>query len=247
MVLRKNRWPIIAAIVVGLLVAGGAIYFLLQFAGSYQETAQIVVPKSHIAAYETITEEKLDIKAVPAGSVGNGVATDAAQILGKVTAADLFPGEQIRLERLADSALIDVEKQQVAINVNLTRSVGKQVSPGDLVDVYWVQSDAVPGALMTTDAVVLALMDEAGKDVRNSGGTIANLVSQPAAASESQTGLPQIAVLSVNPRDVAQLVRGSADGNANMVLVKKLKEGGTHLAAPAAENENRPQEPVRGD
>ena len=111
------------AIIIGLATCVTSVYFLFQYAANYQQLIEIVVPKRDIAAFEQLTEENLGIKKVPLGSVDNTIAVEPSQILGKTTTVPLFSGEQIRLERLVDKRIVDVNKHQVAVNVNLTRSV----------------------------------------------------------------------------------------------------------------------------
>ena len=242
--MQRKKWALIAAMVMGLLVAGVSAYYLLQLAADYQEMTQIVVPKTKIPAYSLLTEDKLGIKTVPVGSADAAAAADISQVLGKVATSELFSGEQIRLERLTDKELVDTSRNQVAVNINLTRSVGGQITPGVLVDVYWLQGEQVPGALLAVNAVVLAVLDGEGNNLIGSKNRIIGEVQHK--------GLPAVVVLSVEPQYVPQLIRGSADESTGLVLVKKLKRGGGNTVAASteageSETKNRKEDFVRSD
>ncbi|MHB1126964.1 MAG: Flp pilus assembly protein CpaB [Bacillota bacterium] len=234
----KRQWPLLVAIVLGLAVAGVSAYFLLNFAADYQEFTQIVVPKKEIPAFSQLTQDNLGIKKVPIGSVGSNVVVEPSQVLGKITTVPLYTGEQIRLERLIKEELADTSRQNVSVNINLTRSIGGIVSPGDVVDVYWIVDEGTPGAVLATDSRVLALLDGQGNNLSMGSNSLLDQVNP---TQLEQAGLPAIVILAVKPDEVPQVIRGSADQSGGIVLVKKLKEGGNVVSTGNSEISQNPE------
>jgi Flp pilus assembly protein CpaB len=224
----KNK-KFIIAIIIGLATCITSVYFLFQYAATHQQMTSIVVPKTNIEAYEQITEDMVGIKSVPIGSTDKSIAAAPSQVLGKTTTVPLYPGEQIRLERLAEKMISDVNKHQVAVNINLTRSVAGNLEVGNLVDVYWVSDTLLPSSPIARDCVVLKITDGQGLPVkiREKQSSIPEI--------EETKSLPAVVVLAVNPSEIPQLVRGSADISKEIVLVKKLKAGGNVNVAPVTE------------
>jgi Flp pilus assembly protein CpaB len=222
------------AIIIGLATCVTSVYFLFQYAANYQQLIEIVVPKRDIAAFEQLTEENLGIKKVPLGSVDNTIAVEPSQILGKTTTVPLFSGEQIRLERLVDKRIVDVNKHQVAVNVNLTRSVAGTLKEGDIVDVYWVADNDYTTEPIARNCIVLKVTD--GQGIAT---TKPSQQSSSALTGTSNTvSLPAVVLLAVNPREVPRVVKGSADKSIEIVLVKKLKEDVNNYVSTTQTKEN---------
>jgi len=218
--LRKSNFKLLIAVVIGLAVTGTSVYYLLRFSATYQETTKIVVPTTELPPYTKITESNIRMKSVQVASVSSNAARDPSQVLGKTNISKLFEGEQISLERLTDSNMIDTFKVHAAVNVNLTRSVGGMIRPGDIVDVYWVKDEMSPAGLLAENSQVIKVTDNSGKDVLERKN--ANVLEQ--AQSGVGTGLPAVAVLAVKPSEVVEVLRGSADESKGLTLVKKFKE-----------------------
>lgn len=230
--IKRNGIRLLIAVIVGLAVAGISVYYLLNFAADYQEMTEIITPKENIDAYEELTSVKIGIKSVPAGSVDKFTAVDLGQVLGKVTTVPLYRGSWIDIRNLTRKELADTSKQHVAVNVNLTRSVGGMLKPGDIVDVYYIIGEQVPGALLAENCRVLKLMDSMGNEIgkdKSTGGLL-----EEAKKAAQRAGLPAVAVLAVDPDVVPKLIRGSFDKSTGIVLVKKFSEqGGGAVAEPA--------------
>lgn len=228
---RRIPWAVVLAVGLGLAVTVVSTKFLIRFAGERQVTAQIPVPAREIRAYSEIGPEDIVVKSIPVSGVQPDVARTTAEVVGKVAAVPLYPGEQIRKERLIAKTEFDPGQQIVTVNVNLVRAGAGTIRPGDLVDVYWLQGETVPGALLASDARVLDIRDGQGKRI---GEPVpGNDLAAQVAASKSQAGIPAVAVLAVKPSEVPQVVRGAWKTSENVVLVKKFREGGASVAAPS--------------
>ncbi|MHB1127557.1 MAG: Flp pilus assembly protein CpaB [Bacillota bacterium] len=215
----RRHWPILVSVVLGLAVAGASAYYLLKFSAENQKLTQIVVPKREIPAFGMLSSDNVGLMQVPVGSVSPNIAIDPSQVLGEITTTPLYPQEQIRLERLVKKEMADTSKVDVAVNVNLTRSVGGMLAPGDIVDIYFVKNEDMPAAVLATDSRVIAVLDGQGNNLANKN---TNLID-----SQNKPGLPAVAVVAVKPEEVAQVSRGSNEESKSIVLVKKFKEGGT--------------------
>lgn len=242
--IKRSDIRLLIAVIIGLAVAGVSVYYLLNFAADYQEMAKIIVTKENISAYEELTKDKLGVKSVPAGSVDRFTAVDFGQVLGKITTVQLYKESWIDIRNLTKKELADTSKQHVAININLTRSVGGTLKPGDIVDVYYIIGEQVPGALLADNCRLLKLMDNMGNEIgkeKNTGGIL-----EEAQKVAQRTGLPAVAVLAVDPGVVPDLIRGSFDKSTGVVLVKKFNDRGGDKAS-AGTVETAPKETAGTD
>lgn len=216
---RKIPWTLILAVVVGLIIAGVSSYYLFRYASSRQVTDQVPVPNRDILAYEEITSKDLVWRTIPSGGFEPGAAKTPEEVVGKIALTTLYKGEQVRLERLTDRAKFNVNQQLVTVNIDLTRSGGGNIKSGDLVDVYWLESNQIPGSLVARDAVVISLQDAQGRLVTGQAGG-----SGISLTPEGQTPpLPAAVTLAVKPEEVGLIVRGAWGENKNVVLVKKFR------------------------
>lgn len=222
--MKKSSIRLLIAVIIGLSVAGISVYYLLNFAADYQEMTEIIVPNQNISAYEVVSKDKIEAKSVPAGSVDKFTAVDPGQVLGKVTTVTLYKGSWIDIRNLTRKELVDTSKQHVAVNINLTRSVGGTVKPGDIVDVFYVTGEQVPGALLARNCRVLKLMDNMGNE--NGRSTESRGFLEEAKNAAQKAGLPAVVVLAVKPDEVPDLIRGSFDKSTGIVLVKKFEKDG---------------------
>lgn len=231
---KKIPLTLVAAIVIGLVVAGASSLYLFRYASSQQPTDRAPVPNRDILAYEEITLKDLEWRTIPAGGFEPGAAKTPEEIVGKIAMTTLYKGEQIRLERLTGRAEFDASQQLIAVNVDLTRSGGGNINPGDLVDVYWLEGGQVPGSLVARDAVVISVRDAQGRLIAGqAGGSGISLLP------EGQTPpLPAVATLAVKPAEVGLTVRGAWGDSANIVLVKKFRPLGAASASGLGQQTN---------
>ncbi|MGB9886809.1 MAG: Flp pilus assembly protein CpaB [Moorellales bacterium] len=214
-----RRWPLLLAAAVGILVAAFAAKQMIVFVNTHRETVQVPVPARDIPPYAIISETDLEWREIVKGGEEPGAVRDPSEAIGKVALAPLYRGEQIRRERLGDAGSI-VGRRVVALNVDVARSVGGMLAPGDLVDVWWVVEGLPPEAgwhLAAADAVLVDLKDSAGRSVL--ARERARLLQQQ---PEQQTA-PAVAVVAVKAEEVSKVVGGALPRSANIVLVKKFR------------------------
>lgn len=213
-----RRWPFLLAAVVGILVALFAARQMAVYVNLHKETVQVPVPTRDIPPYSVIASTDLAWREVVKGGEEIGAVRDPSEAVGKMALVPLYRGEQIRKERLGDAASV-ADRQVVALNVDVTRSVGGMLAPGDLVDLWWAAEGAAPEAesrLIAVDAVLLDLKDSAGRSVLVKGKP--GILGQP----EQQQSAPAVVVLAVRTEDVSKVVGGALPKSANIVLVKKF-------------------------
>lgn len=205
--------PVILAIIFGLGVAVTSGLYYQRYINTHQAMTQVIVPAHNINAYSLIKAGDLTWRQVPVGAVEPGTARKPDDLIGKVALAELYQGEQVRLERVGEAA--NEDRQVIAVNIDLARSGGGYFSPGDLVDVYFAETENVPGAMLASNARLLQLVDVQGNPIVPNQQ--AGLLQQAAQAPKT----PAVAVLAVNPSDVAQVVRGRPPGRKGLFWSKK--------------------------
>ncbi|MDI6813987.1 MAG: hypothetical protein QMD10_10655 [Desulfitobacteriaceae bacterium] len=215
---KRVPWSVILVVFVGLAVAAGSWWYLQQYIATHQKTETIVVPAYDIPAYKVIEQADLANRTILLGAREPNAVLNPGEIVGKMASTTLYKGEQIRRERLSDPVTLD--RPEVTVNIDPVRVNG--VLPGDIVDVYWVQSESIPGALLAVDARVISISNAEGVPLQRPQGQLAQLgqqIQQP-----GQQGGPAMVKLSVKPEEVPQVVRGAI--GKNIVLVRKKKETG---------------------
>lgn len=141
---------------------GGAAAFVLAITGTFAVTSYVqgadqraqdgAVPKTVYVVKEGIPANTpasdlpkfVQTAAVPAAAVVKGAVTDLGSLTGRVTSAELLPGEQLLDARLVDPASLLVPgkvpapagMQEVTVQLGPDRIVGGQLAAGDTVGMY---------------------------------------------------------------------------------------------------------------
>jgi Flp pilus assembly protein CpaB len=239
----RTNWPIIAAVVFGLLVSAIAATRLMCYTSTHVAMENVSVMAHDVSPYTVLQVSDITIQQEVKGSRQPGTISDPSEAIGKMTTSAIFKSEQIETKRLAD-AKIAQGKQIVSVNIDLARSVGGWLQPGDIVDAWWIPSEGniqTPGigwVQVATNAVVLDLKDSTGKSLFTGGGTIQQaLVNTVSTAA----GSPAIVVLAVNAGDVGRVVGGAIPKSESIVLVKKFSQEPEQAqqVTPQTENQNQ--------
>lgn len=220
--------PLALAVLIGIGLAFFAARQMLRYTETHKETVRVPVPAHDIASYMVIGSKDLIWREVVRGGEEIGAVKTPSKIVGKVALYPLYRGEQIREERLGDTKDL-MERRIVSVNIDVGRCVGGSISPGDLVDVWWVDEVSTPGidwVLAVPDAVVLDVRDSNGRSVVSAGGGVIQQAQQVVSGGAAVSGPPAIAVLAVKREDVPKMVGGAHPRSDQVILVKKFAPGG---------------------
>lgn len=147
-------------------------------------------------------------------------------IIGKITNTIIKSGSPIYANQL-DDAKEQGNKYFISVPVDLSRAVGGKIKPGDIVDVYWVDSaENMMWRKISSDVVIADILDSSG----NTASTIIN-----ATGIETRSAIPTIMVLAVEKEQVNSLIGGSASSD-KLVLVKKLYKDAESLTGTPEQN-----------
>jgi Flp pilus assembly protein CpaB len=161
-----------------------------------------MVAARDIPAYSIIVPDDLGAKQIPVGARANDSLHEPGAVIGKMTTATIFRGEQVIKARVTETHMnIGNNERVVAAGTDaLVQSVGNTVTSGDMVDVYWVTSADTPGILLATNARVLEVKTAEGKTLSS------------ATSRDNGAGQANVIVLIVKQGEVAQIARAVDSG-----------------------------------
>ncbi len=140
--MKSGRNLLLYALVLGLLAAGGATWYISAAEAAANPSEQVVVAKTRIPPRALLTEDMLQLKKLPKGAVHPEAATSMVPFLGKTTKQTIAPGEQVLASKLFKNReqsglafVLPEGRRAVAIQVNETIAAGGLIVPGDKVDV----------------------------------------------------------------------------------------------------------------
>lgn len=235
----KRSWPTVLAVVIGIAVALFAAIQLRHYTMTHVETVNVPVPAHDIPPYTVITPGDLTWRAVVKGGEEPGAARSPSEVVGKLSLSTLYRGEQIKKERLVDAKLVK-GKQIVSVNIDVSRSIGGSLQPGDLVDVWWVPIDSStePGVgwvKVASNAVVLDVRDSSGRSVLQRSGSVQQAIAGSIGVPATP---PAVAILVVDSSEVPRVIGGASPKSQNVVLAKKF--------APTEEAPQSLEQPAQG-
>ena len=208
----RGKWPLYLAIIISLAVAYYAFNNLYPLVYEKEAYVQSLVTSKEIKPFVKITNEDLGVKKVLKSDLPTDAIQDPDQIIGKITNTIIKSGSPVYANQL-DDAKEQGNKYFISVPVDLSRAVGGKIKPGDIVDVYWVDSaENMMWRKISSDVVIADILDSSG----NAANTVIN-----ATGIETRSAIPTIMVLAVEKEQVNSLIGGSASGD-KLVLVKKL-------------------------
>jgi Flp pilus assembly protein CpaB len=167
---KRGRWIVLLGVVLAV-AAGGAAFYLInnaqQQAGqSGLKMTQAVVAVRPIPARKPIEAEDVVLRAdIPLdGTNAAGVITDPAQVVGRILAVDLQPGQLVTTNLLASTtaggqfSILKPDEtvapeseawRAVSLTVPDERAVGGMLGPNMTVDVFVTATVNVPESLLT--------------------------------------------------------------------------------------------------
>lgn len=134
----------IMAIICALAVALGLFVVLQKVDKKEEVTVNVVVAVNDILQNTVLTEDMLDIKAVPENMVLSGTYGTKEMLIGKMAKVDIKSGEQIIADRVNEigdrnaaslAMLVEEGKRAISIAVDSVTGLSGMVHPGDTVDV----------------------------------------------------------------------------------------------------------------
>lgn len=147
--MKSRLWAAIAA--VALAAIGAALVFSYA-QGADQRAMRQLEPIEKLVVTQPVPAgtpvealgESLTVKSLPIGSVPRSALSDLEGTAGKVTAADLVPGETLVSERLVDPSELQTPGsvpvpdglQEVTFALDPQRVVGGKVAAGDTVGIF---------------------------------------------------------------------------------------------------------------
>jgi pilus assembly protein CpaB len=206
-----------AGIVVAIL-AGVVAFLVLSRAsgqpaagvpGAAGRTVQVVVASEAVPVATQLTAEMLEVRQIPVESTPDGAVSTVPDAVGKVTMVDLYPGEIVLAQRLADPNVISGDGRKALIlsegqvlmafpASDLMSKVGV-LKPGDHVDLLFTLTPQTTGgaeggaeAQMTTFDLLQNL-------------TIAALVGGQTTTGGQSQGAPEALLLTIAPQDALVL------------------------------------------
>jgi Flp pilus assembly protein CpaB len=222
---------------VGLIVAGCSWFWMQKRLAQEYRTADVPVAARDIAARQVVGPEDVAVETLPQARVDLHAVRNPGEIVGKAALQPIPAGAQIRAEWLIDPRLLlGPGERAVAVPVSdQSQIVGNTLSPGDLVDVYFVGDANVPGQLLVQEARILEMRTREGQPLQVPGKvSVLQIGVQQLAPGQGQPG---IVVLAVPSGLVPGLARAVAGGK--VVLAKIDRQAASHgpagvpsLAAP---------------
>lgn len=195
------------------------------------DTTEVVTAMGTIPANTAITEEMLQVKAVPDAALLSGYITEKEQVIGKVTKADIFSGEQILLVKLIapgeignDTLAYAIEPGMRAITVSVDANTGLagMLRPQNRIDLICDLEYPPTGAEPKSYSIVLA------ENVKILA--VDNVLSENGKRSEEEGAAAYSTLtLEVNPAQTLEISMAVHSGQLRTVLRSPLDETITNL------------------
>ncbi len=142
MIRKGGRNLLLYAIILGLMAAGGAVWYISTAEAAANPTEMVVVARTKIPARTLLTEDMLSLTKVPRGAAHPEASASMVPLIGKTTRQSLAPSEQVLASKLFRdrvqtglSYVLPEGQRAVAITINERTAAGGLILPGDKVDV----------------------------------------------------------------------------------------------------------------
>lgn len=212
------------AVLLSFLVAGCVYVYLdnLQRTLDPRVYKQVVIAREDIAAQTKVTASMLETKKVPAEYIHGDAVEDPGLIIGFITVAPVYQGEQILKSRLVGKGdakgglayRVPDGYRAVAIQINEVSGIGFNLTPGDKVDVAATLDLKVEGQAgeITQTSVILQNLQvlAVGR----------NLEARNINSNEEQ----KTVTLAVGPLEARYLILASERGSIRLMLRSPVDE-----------------------
>lgn len=181
----------------------------------------VLIFNQNLPLHTKITSEMVSLVTVPDSAVSREMGRDVKEVLNKYTGAEVVRGEPVFVgkllneQSLAPEARLMGDMRKQSFEVDLARSNGGALKPGDYVDlIYYVEDSAANSArsdIFISKILVL--------DVRNSEAMPLNTPGKGTRDAEFDSGIgkriPAVITVAVKPEQAKQIVfyknRGKID------------------------------------
>lgn len=227
-----NKKGIVSMLGVSLTMAVGAA----MLASNWVETkngesdgdaASVVVAALKIPFGETVQASDLRLVDMPREVIPEGSFTDVEELVGKVINQDVYPGEVVLSQRLADNmggsalaAVLEKGKRAMSVRVDDVVGVAGFLLPGNRVDVVSAQRNAGNNRQVTSETILHNIKVLA--------------VDQIASQERDGPVIVRAVTLEVEPRQAETLVEATQEGKVQLTLrnpLEKADEADDFLAA----------------
>lgn len=210
------------AVIFGLIT----VILVSAYLGSLDGTArddsphiEVVVAKGNIAPFTLIEEDMLAFASLPVAAVHPDAVLQMAEIVGKVTRAEIVEGEQVLagrvfmdLSRTVFSYSVPDGMRAIAIPVTNVSGVSGFIVPGDRVDVLVSYSGREWGDETVTYTIFQNIQ------VLAAGGSYRETEETDTEAARAGTGSVQTVVLAVKPAQAEVLAFATLEGSFHLTL-----------------------------
>lgn len=229
--------PLIAAMVVGLLVATVTGWFIYKHIPTQSiSKVTVIVAARNISIGEKVTQDDITRVSTTYDSFDSSALNSTNEIIGKISQANVTEGGYFYRDNLIDPKLVlEYDERALAVPIkDLAQLVGNSIKPGTKVDVYWVTNLDTPGALLAPGVRLLELRTKDGLvtgDESQSQNAIQAGVQQ--VVGNNPVLIPGIAVLAVKSEQVGNIARSLAGGS---IVLAKVSQSAAPPAAPVQPN-----------
>lgn len=173
-------------IIIGLLLALGSGYTIINYAAELDQKVPVVVAKKTVEPLDKLSVENLEIIQIPPRCILPGAFTSIQQATGKTAGIKIFPGEQIIPEKLS-AGQIAIQPDERLLYLPYQNA---QMKPGQRVDVIIVYQ---PGKSEKTGSEVALRNKVVASVLSQDGASLADEAKSVLKIDNSQAGIEIIA------------------------------------------------------
>jgi pilus assembly protein CpaB len=152
-----KKWPVIVAIILGIIAVGLINYYLRSQKLMYEQqliknlgkSEPVLVATQDIKKGTVVTDRMISEAGIPSRFIQPGAAYAKKAVVGKVTTAEIYKGEQMLSTKLAEktseeakkvtttslAGLIPKGKRAITVEIKSADAAGGMLNPGDHVDI----------------------------------------------------------------------------------------------------------------
>lgn len=214
-----NKKLIITAVLLSFLSTMSIFFYLkkVESRATDKTYRKVVVAKLDIPAKTTVTSEMVQIKGVPQDFVHEAAMTKVEEVVGQISAGNIYAGEQIITKKIITAKdndkglayVIPAGKRAVSVPVNDVSGVAGLIKPGDQVDITAtldLDGQNIGRVVQTSFVLQKILVLAVNKNLEENGTNITG--------NEKQ----QTVTLALTPEQAPSLIIASEKGSIRLLL-----------------------------